>query len=277
MKALYWKLRYSCVSFLLGRFYFKNEQKMLNGKFVSRGKNEAIALFTVHKAASSLLAVRLGNIFEAEGYDVVDFSSYFTKVRPDLRTQFLTEKFFADQLFGHRQVFFSAIRFPLTELDPNWPLKVILVLRDPRDVLVSHYFSTMYSHPIQNSDFFVLKQSAQQMSIDQYVLSLAGDFFQRYLQYASWVNKASVLYWRYEDMILDPTKMESAILDFVGVSATVGSIVSKEDFLITKEDPFAHKRNVLPGDHARKLKPETILKLNEVFSQLPSQLGYSFH
>ncbi len=277
MKALYWKLRYSCVSFLLGWFYFNNEQKMLNGKFVSRGKKEAVALFTVHKAASSLLAVRLGKIFEVEGYDVVDFSSYFTKVRPDLRTQFLTEKKFAGQLFGHTQVFFSAIRFPLTELDANWPLKVILVLRDPRDVLVSHYFSTMYSHPIQNPDFFVLKQSAQQMSIDQYVLSLAGDFFRRYLQYASWVNKTNVLYWKYEDMILDPTKMEYAILDFIGFSAKAGSIVSATDFLITEENPLAHKRNVAPGDHVRKLRPETISKLNEMFRELPSQLGYSFY
>jgi hypothetical protein len=42
-----------------------------------------------------------------------------------------------------------------------------------------------------------------------------------------------------------------------------------------EEDVRSHRRKATPGDHKKKLQPETILKLNERFSEVLDALGYS--
>jgi hypothetical protein len=42
----------------------------------------------------------------------------------------------------------------------------------------------------------------------------------------------------------------------------------------TKEDIYRHRRQVTPGDHKRKLQPETIAILNSTFSDILKGFGY---
>ncbi|QKD83329.1 hypothetical protein HPC62_14990 [Thermoleptolyngbya sichuanensis A183] len=46
----------------------------------------------------------------------------------------------------------------------------------------------------------------------------------------------------------------------------------KADFQVEDEDVYRHKRQVLPGDHTRKLQPETIAVLNEKFAEVLNAL-----
>lgn len=48
----------------------------------------------------------------------------------------------------------------------------------------------------------------------------------------------------------------------------------KADFQVEDEDVYRHKRQVMPGDHTRKLLPETIAALNEQFANILKTLGY---
>jgi hypothetical protein len=43
---------------------------------------------------------------------------------------------------------------------------------------------------------------------------------------------------------------------------------------VSSENAHAHKRQVVPGDHRRKLAPETIVQLNQQFGEILSLLQY---
>lgn len=48
----------------------------------------------------------------------------------------------------------------------------------------------------------------------------------------------------------------------------------RNEFEISKENVYAHKRQVSAGDHKRKLKAETINKLNKEFKEILNLLNY---
>jgi len=56
--------------------------------------------------------------------------------------------------------------------------------------------------------------------------------------------------------------------------STVEAIIKEASFSVKKEDPASHKRQVLPGDHVRKLKRETVAFLNLEFRQILKELNY---
>jgi hypothetical protein len=267
------RIKFTLKAFLLRIFFFSNEQKLLKGKLHSVSDKPSFIFFTVHKAASSLLSIRLAPFFRKNNYVVADLSSYWAKTDLHGRETFLKDAVARKNVFGTKGIFHVAFRFPI-DIPEFEKIKILLVLRDPRDVLVSHYFSTRFSHPVLNNDFYDLKAKAEQLSIDEYVKFIAPDFKQRFATYLSWTGKPNVLFYRYEDLITDPQKFEKAFADFSDLPVEKGEIVSEKDFVQEKEDQFAHKRHVHAGDHRNKLKPETIDWLNSFFGDILLQLGY---
>jgi hypothetical protein len=79
-------------------------------------------------------------------------------------------------------------------------------------------------------------------------------------------------------MVRDFAGWLNQIIEYWGAtpsSRTVRRLIRQADFSVRKEDKYSHKRQVQPGDHRRKLKPQTIERLNSVFADIPRQLGYS--
>lgn len=260
-------------AFLLKQFFFGTEQRLLRGKTVSSRNDPSFVFFTVHKAASSLLSMRLGPVFRENGYTVADLSSYFAKTGIEKRTAFINDPAALQKVFSQKGVFHVAFRFPIA-IPCFKELKILLVLRDPRDVLVSHYFSTRYSHPVMNAEISALKDKAEEMSIDDYVINLAPVFKKRFEDYRSWIGQPNVLFWKYEDLIEAPSRFEAEFKTFSGIKFSEGSIVSAADFVQEKEDPFSHKRFVHAGDHRNKLKQETIAFLTDEFREVLEKLEY---
>lgn len=273
MRTLLLRLRFAVKARLLKLLYFKNEQAVLRGRLQGETKENSVIFFTVHKAGSSLLSMRLTPFFRKHGFATADLSSYFAKTDPAQREKFFGDAAWKKKVFACRGVYYCVFRYPfeVPQLDEH---RIILVLRDPRDVLVSHYFSTRFSHPTLNMDFYSLKQKAGHMDVDEYVQYIAPDFQQRYETYLSLIGRPNVLFLRYEDMISAPEAFEERLRNFLALPMEKGEIVSAEDFKLEKEDPYAHKRYVQSGDHVRKLKQETIAALNEKFGKVLDVLGY---
>ena len=64
------------------------------------------------------------------------------------------------------------------EIDHLEQYKVLLMIRDPRDVMVSEYYSRAISHTLpansrRRKEFLELRQTAKQMTVDEFVLSRA--------------------------------------------------------------------------------------------------------
>lgn len=274
MSATLHKLKYTLKAKLLKLFYFRTEQQLLRGTFQGPTDLPPVILLTVHKAASSLLSIRLGDFFRQKGFAVADLSTYFAKTGLDQRAEFVRSASLRRNAFCAPGVFHCAVRWEV-EIPCMDKMKVLLVLRDPRDVLVSHYFSTLYSHPVINPEFFDLKEQAKSMTIDQYVQFIAPQFRKRYEHYRMMISTHQVLFLKYEDLILRPADFEKQLGEYLNIPVKAGEIVRESDFQIDTENPSAHKRQVKAGDHRSKLKPETIQWLNDFFIEDIRALGYA--
>jgi hypothetical protein len=158
---------------------------------------------------------------------------------------------------------------------------VLLVVRDPRDVLTSLYYSSAFSHAVPDGPFresmLQHRQQTLRLSIDEFVREQAPSFAARYAAYLRMTAAADVYVARYEELVTDPHRWLGGVLDYLDAQVPrrfARALIRPRDFQIKHEDPQAHVRQIKPGDHARKLRPETIAWLNREFAAVLSSFGY---
>ena len=163
-------------------------------------------------------------------------------------------------------------------MDPDWlgEAWVILVTRDPRDIMTSMYFSYKHSHVIMNEADRSRKSKMETIAIDEFViqsvhLEAMVDKLERYQEY---LKKPQVCHITYEEMVTSPEDAESRMATFLRLPADHKKIFSKEDFHVEREDIMSHKRQITPGDHARKLAPATIRHCNNKIRHLMPVYGW---
>lgn len=159
----------------------------------------------------------------------------------------------------------------------------ILLVRDPRDALVSEYFSNAYSHslPEVNADASPVAQERRKAlgtSVDAYVAARAAALDGTVAAYAPLLDDANLAVMRYEDVILEKGAWIRAIARHFGLAADaalVGAILSWADVRPAAEDPTRFVRRVTPGDHVDKLSGATIARINASLSPVWGRLGYA--
>lgn len=177
--------------------------------------------------------------------------------------------------------------------------KVVVFLRDPRDVLVSMFFSFAYSHSLRQANGKPALFDAsgfgvdgvirgpddadrarwQRNGIDTFIREFAPFTLTQYSEYCGFLDeRPDAVFLRYEDMVTDfPTFARRYVIFLGGDEAVLTEVLTKFDrtFDVQHEDHMVHKRQVLPGDHLRKLTPSTMEFLNAEFSAVLSRLGYA--
>lgn len=158
--------------------------------------------------------------------------------------------------------------------------KKILLIRDPRDILVSLYFSVVKSHQVTVGEagkrLLQERETAAKIDIDEYVIQTMQIFVTRFRTYRRLEDDRFKLY-RYEDVIFEKSKWIQDILAFLGLELdqqTIEDIAKSYDVFPTQEDPASHIRKVTPGDYQQKLKPATIEILNQQFHEILHHYGY---
>lgn len=150
-------------------------------------------------------------------------------------------------------------------VDTDLEVHNIFHLRDPRDWLVSKYFFGTGKKRFQQSepiDSWVLNQAR----IDGVKIPLmrVNEYRREALETDTFVT--------YEDMVLNTDKWLSQVLSHFDLDKTKINALSYHLRQAVKppprENPRGHKRQLLPRDHERKLKPKTIALLNEQFEGL---------
>jgi len=265
----------SGLSRIFGRFKRKSasyalESKILGGEPITPRTNQpSVLFFTIHKAASTYVNQVLRDVLAAARYQHVDLYGY--SFRNDQQ-----KAVFRDEHFYPRGLYYGALREPI-EVAPEKNCKTILQVRDPRDVITSFYFSYCYSHVAPHHEerrqrFEQTRQRIRQMGIDEYAVRHHKNIYQSLNTYAqNFFTRPDVLVVHYEDMINDFPRWLDRAIEFLGVRRTkriqraIDTVIRNADFDVDREDVYSHKRQVTPGDHLRKLKPETIDFLNSEF------------
>ena len=161
--------------------------------------------------------------------------------------------------------------------------KGIALARDPRDCVVSAYFSFLKSHVVMSG---AETSAAQQIeaersrhaasSIDEYALSEIGRFTEELCGFAYFAHENVKIY-RYEDIIFDKRPFFKEAIEFLGLEWNESSFeaaLNRVDVLPDAERPDAHIRNVRPGNYKEKLQPETIARINARYRSVLDLFGY---
>ena len=256
--------------------YFSNEFLILNGlKGKSKSNQQSILFFSVHKSASTFIKNTIIKIVGPSNITPLKLSGYLSKQKQEL---YYNNPKFMQKVLKEKGYFFGAFRayYPFPNMDK---FKIILVLRDPRDVLTSYYFSTLYNHPLSSKQLYRERQQYANYTIDEYVLEMAKEMQKNYAAYCkNLLGKSNVLFLKYEDMISNfgPWLHKlNAFLETKNNEQLLQSIISGTTFKVDKENPKSFIRNVKAGDHLNKLKPETIEKLDQLFYNELKTLGYT--
>lgn len=257
-------------------FYFTNEFLLTTGlKRKSSSKYKSIVFFSVHKSASTFIKNTIIKLLDHENLQPVDFSGYMSSEK---QGRYYNDKEKMKSLLVDKGFFYGAIRsyydFPGIER-----FRVILVLRDPRDVLTSHYFSTLYNHPLSRIEVYEERKKYANQTIDEFVLENAEALNEKFSNYINHlIGKENVLFLKYEDMISNFEIWLNQLSDFLKLenNNVKEEILRTTTFKVDKEDPNSFIRNIKAGDHKNKLLPATIEKLNVIFHATLTQLNYEF-
>jgi hypothetical protein len=238
--------------------------------------------FAIHKSGSVLLDHVIVDLcravgIEAFGFDNICFKSGLpiSDVVPESGTA----------LLGRPGYFFYGFRgfhgF-MRSMDLSANKKVILV-RDPRDILTSFFFSMALSHglpPSGETRANVLRQrdAANAMAIDDYVLSRNVDFIRNNFRVYMALEGPSAKVFRYEDIIFDKRSWVAAINQWFHLGApdaAVAAIADRHDIVPVAEDLTQHIRQVNPGNHKKHLTRETIAAIERQYADVMAHYGYA--
>jgi hypothetical protein len=163
--------------------------------------------------------------------------------------------------------------------------KKVLLVRDPRDALVSEYFSNAFSHSIPKKteeegareNLLVQREAALATPIEEYVVNRAKMMGRTMNEYGPILSDPNLLLLKYEDIIFDKRRMISDVVKHFGwtvrpqqVDAIIGWVDVKPD----QENPRQFIRKVTPGDHKEKLTADIIAKLDQELSGALTNFHY---
>ncbi len=162
-------------------------------------------------------------------------------------------------------------------------LRKLMVVRDPRDMLVSLYFSAKFSHGFEATGTPQFAQLMRQidddcrMDLDSHCLFNSWNVNASFFLHHDIIADPQTLVLKYEDFVYDKGHLASAICDWFGLDIPqerLSAIIAPHEPIPMAERPDQHIRQAHPGDYRRKLKPETIAALNGVLGKFMATFGY---
>lgn len=177
---------------------------------------------------------------------------------------------------GH--VYLGFRHFPTFELDFRGA-PAILLTRDPRDMLVSLYYSVLKSHVIPEGlvSFKKSRKQAGELDINQFVTIRAKSFARQLKRYQKKLSDSALTVYRYEDVIYKKEKWLEDMVKRLGLPQSpelVRNIAKRFDVVPDVENENKHVRQVHPGNHSQKLNPQTICTLNDSLADFLKYFKY---
>jgi len=267
---------------------FNVELSLIAGKDVATCDHPSIIHFSVNKAATQYIKRVLGQCARECGLVNVGIHDYAFQGDFPYLDSLSAEQMQAYQHIFRAQGYCYAVFGGMIEGVPDLDrYRLVLVLRDPRDVLVSSYFSVAFSHvaPGEGSDkreeFAQMRARAQASTIDDYVLAESDRMLGNYERYKRLLVERypSAYVTKYEHMTDDFAGWLRALLEYceldVPVDVFANLVQEHEAKRPRQEDTQRHTRKGKPGDHREKLRPDTIAQLDAKFAKILAAFDYA--
>ncbi|MEM1327999.1 MAG: sulfotransferase domain-containing protein [Bacteroidota bacterium] len=264
------------------------EYNLIQGKKLAKNTHPSILHFSLNKAATQYTKRVLTEVAAAHDLVNVHYNGYaFHSDFPYLDQLSAVEIQRYQYLFQPKGYCYSVFG-GMIESIPDLPdYLVVWMIRDPRDILVSSYFSMANSHPRPNKrsnkldDFDEKRQFAQQHTVDEYVKSESDDLLSVYGRYIDLLltRHPSCYITKYEDMV---SNHEGWLMNMMNYCQLEISEVLKNQLLQQHqqmrpkgENQQSHMRRGVAGDFREKLESNTIDFLNDQFADVLNRFEYA--
>jgi hypothetical protein len=240
---------------------------------------DSFYLFAMHKSGSTLLNKMMNSALTAARIPQIAIPDVaFAAGLPE--NNILN----ADDIVFERGYCYRGFRiFPsyLRSFDLSKKKKILLV-RDPRDMIVSYYFSMSQSHVIPDTgpvrdELMTMRDVTRSLSIDDFCIDNSGKFLNEFESYQSVLQGEHRLY-RYEDVVFNKLDWLNDMLWYLGLALNPDDrrrIAEENDIRPAIERPNEHIRQVTPGNHRKHLNEITIESMNCGFKDILDQFGYA--
>ncbi len=242
----------------------------------------SVTVFALHKAGSVLLNKIVQDLCDHVGVTYVSLPSHCFRIGlPIQELPSTTSQIFLDRGYCYGGFRLWPRNFEIPFVSESKP---ILLVRDPRDRLVSHYFSLRESHPEPGREMKGVRHTlanrpkARSLSLDEFAMQVAPDFLEELRVYREALCETCYTrVYRYEDVIYRKLAWVRSLVRHFGweVPDDVCSTISaKHDRIPAQEDASRHIRQVHPGNFRKHLSSQTIDQLNDLFGPEMRFFGY---
>ncbi len=272
------------------RRHFKNELALINRRLRPKSNDLPVIHYSFKKAGSQYVKKILTYAAEQSGRIPVSLPGYAYRTHfPYLHDLSPDEFRKYEYLFAQSGVVHSVFVEPILNLANAADFKTLLMVRDPRDMMVSLYFSVVHSHPVADIDKYKQDRAKRFHSylkgddIDHFVLNAYPYYLNIYENFCAMLDRfetkqENLLVTKYEHMVEDFEGWLRQLLDHCEIELRpehFGYLV--DNYLANrrkKEDITKHHRKGTAGDHLEKLKPDSIDALNKIFSAYLEKFDY---
>jgi hypothetical protein len=181
---------------------------------------------------------------------------------------------------GSPSAIYSRFVEPASRIDFICDKIAIFLIRDPRDILVSSYYSFGYTH-----EFSTVKEIEEQQrqtrelirdkTVDAFALEAANatlNHFHTIDRLAHACGRGIIL--KYEDMIYNWEKFSSGLTTYLDIGRRTLRHTYKLCRPLENESDTGHRRSGKPGAYKRKLLTSTVDALNIVFAPVLTRFHY---
>lgn len=244
-------------------------------------RDASLYFYTMHKCASSLFGrFALKNVV---GRTHKDYAAQIFREGVNIRIAFEETGYVYGPIrvsAGPAAPVFRPLVEPTCRSDFVRGKTAIFMVRDPRDILISGYYSYGWSHtisPVNEIAAFQrqLREGVQQFTLDDFALDKSAKtltHFETIIRLTRACKRASVL--RYEDMIHDWPTFSTALTKYAEFDDATLAEIYKRSRPRQEIKLNQHRRSGQTEQFRTELKPETVDALNEVFTPVLEHFGY---
>jgi len=266
---------------------FNVELDLIKGRHHNQNKHPSIIHFSMNKAATQYTRKLLTQCAVENGIVPVNIHSYaFNTNFPYLDHLSAEEMEKYQHIFKPNGYLYSVFGGMIEGIKEIEKYKIVLMVRDFRDLLVSEYYSVAYSHiaPVIQGNKYKLfieqRAKAREFPIDEYAVSESDRIYNTLQRYKRLLidKYPNVYVTKYEEMINDFGGWLDNLLYNCELNIShdfFKALLERNERIRPKgEDIHRHIRKGKPGEYKEKLNPETIEFLNTKFSPMLLTFGY---
>jgi hypothetical protein len=165
--------------------------------------------------------------------------------------------------------------------------KALFLVRDPRDMITSLYFSLLRSHVVPEGasggardQLLRARGRLEEIGINRWAVEQSRNYIRMFEGYVAqgfhW--RPNVAIYRYEDVIFHKPEWIDDMVSWCGWQIdgeVLRQVLAGVDVTPEAERPEEHIRQVAPGNHKRYLESATIAAINQALAEYMSLFGYT--